>query len=148
MADDRLRIPQDEEYFHAIGLAVVAFARLEWSAIWCCERLEPRYLRRLRKKTANRIGEDLKKNFARVADGDLRARFLPLADEFLAIVEKRNGLFHGRPGTTPEGHQRLFRHGTIWTVEAVNKFADRCARLKSPLVELIHKELKQATDQD
>lgn len=39
MANERLLIPQDADYFHALGLAIVAFARLEWNAVWCCERL-------------------------------------------------------------------------------------------------------------
>lgn len=44
MANERLLIPQDADYFHALGLAAVAFARLEWDAVWCCERLQKGYI--------------------------------------------------------------------------------------------------------
>ena len=41
MKDDRLRIPVEREYVSALGLAVFAFARLEWVAVCFCERIKP-----------------------------------------------------------------------------------------------------------
>jgi hypothetical protein len=55
VANDRMRIPQDSAYFHAIGLAAVAFARLEWDAVWCCERLQAGYITTLRHTMYTRI---------------------------------------------------------------------------------------------
>tara|TARA_B100000965_G_scaffold353436_1_gene329274 strand:+ start:156 stop:620 length:465 start_codon:yes stop_codon:yes gene_type:complete len=143
MPNDRLRIPQDPDYFHAVGLATIAFARLEWGAVWCCEKLQPGYIQTIerRKKTAGRIAEDTKRLFSRVADPDLRARIAPLAEEFSAVVLERNKLFHGNPGTAPNGDQRLFRQGFEWTVAAVDAFSDRCLLAELPLNALLHGEL-------
>ena len=143
MTGERLRIPQDHDYFHAIGLAAVAFARLEWDAVWCCERLEAGYINTIepRRKTAGRIGQDMAALFLRVPDETLRLRIHLYAVEFCSIVEERNGLLHGKPGTAQNGDQRLFRHGSEWTIVAVNEFADRCGRAGLHLNALLHADL-------
>lgn len=145
MSDEQLRIPQDNEYFHAVGMAAVAFARLEWNAVWCCERLEAGYINTIEtnKKTAGTIGRDLRTMFSRVSDGVLRSRIEPLAADFSAIVEDRNGLLHGKPGTALNGDQRLFRHGFEWTVGAINDFSDWCAKVSLPLNNLLYAEFKE-----
>lgn len=147
MSDDRLRVPQDTEYFHAIGLAAVAFARLEWDAVWCCERLQPKYIDEIdeKRKTAGKIASDLKELFSKVSDDAFRAKIIPFAEEFSEVVEQRNGLLHGKPGTSPKpgGAQRLFRHGVEWDLDAVNEFADRCVRAGTPLNALLYDELKE-----
>jgi len=143
MNGDRLRIPQDHDYFHAIGLAAVAFARLEWDAVWCCERLDGGYINTIepRRKTAGRIGQEMSALFSRVADEALRLRIEPLAVEFCSIVEERNGLLHGKPGSTQNGDQRLFRHEWEWTIDAVNAFSDRCVGAGLPLNSFLYAEL-------
>ncbi|KFA27290.1 hypothetical protein FQK02_09665 [Xanthomonas vasicola] len=105
MTDDRLLIPQDPEYFAAMGLATIAFARLEWDAVWCCERMQPGYIGTIeeKRKTAGKIASDLKAISAQWSEGRLVAHILPLAEEFGAVVEERNGLLHGKPGTAPGG---------------------------------------------
>lgn len=142
--NDRLRIPQDADYFKAIGLAAIAFARLEWNAVWCCERLQANYITtiEIKKKTAGVIGRDLKNLFSRVADSHLNARILPFAQEFCDIVEERNSLLHGKPGTANNGDQRLFRHGVPWSIADVDNFSDRCARAAAPLNSLLYAEFK------
>lgn len=144
MDNDRFRVPPDKDYFHAIGLATVAFARLEWDAVWCCERLEPGYINSIepRRKTAGIIANDLAILFSRVSDIALASKLTPFAVEFVEVVKERNGLMHGKPGTAPSGDQRLFRHGLEWTVDAVNAFSDRCIRAGMPLNALLHDELK------
>ena len=143
MSDDRLRIPQDPDYFRAFGLAAIAFSRLEWDAVWCCERLQSGYINKIErgKKTAGAIAEDLKKLFSRVSDPDFRLRILPYAIIFAEVTTCRNGLLHGKPGTSPNGDQRLFRHGVEWTIQAVNEFSDQCVRAGVPLNALLYKEL-------
>lgn len=143
MSDDRLRVPQDPDYFHAIGLAAVAFARLEWNAVWCCNQLQENYIQTIerQKKTAGIIGSDLKHLFLRVSDKDLRAKVVPFADEFKLIVADRNALMHGKPGTGRTGEQRLFRHDNEWTIANINDFSDRCVRLGEHLNALFHNEL-------
>lgn len=143
MTDDRLLVPQDPEYFTAVGLAMIAFARLEWDAVWCCQRLDPGYIPTIEaeRKTAGRIARDLTRMFRNVTDRPLRARIVPFAVEFGEVVEQRNGLMHGKPGTAANGDQRLFRNNHEWTIEAVNDFADRCVRAGRPLNALLHGEL-------
>jgi hypothetical protein len=145
MSNDRLRIPQDAEYFQAVGLAAVAFARLEWDSVWCCERLEPGFINTIesQKKSAGIIANDLKKLFSRVSDASFKSRIAPFADEFEAIVRERNGLMHGKPGTAANGDQRLFRHSLEWSIEAVHEFSDRCVRAGMPLNALLYDELKE-----
>jgi hypothetical protein len=143
--NDRLRVPPDSEYFHAIGLATVAFARLEWDAVWCCNRLEPSYINSIepRRKTAGIIANDLVKLFSQVSDVRFASRISPFAAEFVEVVKERNGLMHGKPATAPNGDQRLFRHGAEWTVDAVNAFSDRCVRAGMPLNALLYDELNE-----
>ncbi|WP_072039859.1 hypothetical protein [Enterobacter cloacae] len=145
MANERLLIPQDAGYFHALGLAAVAFARLEWDAVWCCERLQKGYISTIepKKKTAGFIARDLEALFGRISDHTLRQKVEPFATEFIAIVLDRNALFHGKPGTTKESDQRLFRSGIPWSIQDVNDFADRCTRAGAPLNALLYDELKE-----
>lgn len=145
MSDDRLRVPQDPDYFHAVGLAAVAFARLEWGAVWCCHRLQPGYIQTIetRRKTAGVIAGDLEGLFQRISDASLRAKAVPFANEFKLIVPERNALMHGKPGTAPDGAQRLFRHGNVLSVDDVNEFSDRCERAGGLLNALLYDELAE-----
>lgn len=144
MSDDRLRIPCDPEYISALGLAALAFARLEWDAVWCCERLMPGYINTIeaKKKTAGTIAKDMENLFLRVSDAHLASKIGSYATEFKDVVLERNGLLHGKPGTAQNGSQRLFRHGGEWTIEAVNRFSDRCVRAGEPLNALLYGEFK------
>lgn len=56
---------------------------------------------------------------------EVYADILAAARDFEALVEDRNGLMHGKSGTDTDGGQRLFRHGTAWSVEMINDAADR-----------------------
>ena len=145
MSDDRLRVPQDPDYFHAVGLATVAFARLEWDAVWCCHRLQSNYIQTIEptKKTAGIIANDLRCLFSRVSDKGLRAKTVPFADEFKLIVTDRNALMHGKPGTSKSGLQRLFRNGSELSIEYINDFSDRCVRAGGNLNSLLYNELAE-----
>jgi len=145
VVDDRLRIPQDPEYFNAVGLAVVAFARLEWNAVWCCHRLQPDYIRTIEpaRKTAGTIGNDLKSLFQKISDRPLREKAVPFADEFKVLVTDRNALMHGKPGTAKNGDQRLFRNGNQLSISIVDDFSDRCVRTGEHLNALLHNELAE-----
>ncbi len=59
MKDDRLRVPIDNAYVEALGRATYVFATLEWNAVWCCERMEADYIRKLSRKTAGKIADNL-----------------------------------------------------------------------------------------
>lgn len=124
MKDDRLRVPIDDPYLHAVGLAVICFARLEWNAVWCCERLDPGYLTTIAKKTAGDIANDLIARVAKHADPAVVASLAPLTAKFKHLTGVRNSLMHANPATAPNGDQRLFRHGTEWTIAMVDDAAD------------------------
>lgn len=145
MADERLRIPQDPKYINAIGTAVIAFARLEWNAVYCCERLENGYLETIetdkRKKPAGEIASDMKRLFDRISKYDLRSTVQPFAIEFKRLVDKRNALLHGKPGTTSAGEQRIFRGSEVWSIYDVHAFSDECVRADVPLNNLLHSDL-------
>jgi hypothetical protein len=59
MKDDRLRVPVDTAYLTAIGMATYCFARMEWDAVYCGEKLNPGYVNTVASKTAGRIGSDI-----------------------------------------------------------------------------------------
>lgn len=143
MYSNKDRIPQDPECFRALGLAMVAFARLEWNAIWCCERLQPGYIETIepKRKTAGIIANELKLLFSKISDQDLNTKAIPFSDDFIDIVLVRNALLHGKPGTAKDNSQRLFKNGKEWTIDAVNEFSDSCVRISMPLNSLLYDEL-------
>lgn len=145
MSNDRLRVPQDQDYFETIGLAAVAFARLEWSAVWCCERISPGYINTIepKKKTAGVIANDLRQLIGRVSNDQLRIKCTPFVEEFKSIVPDRNAILHGKPGTTSNEDQRLFRNGIEVSIEVINAFSDRCVLAAEPLNALLHAELAE-----
>ena len=59
MKDERLRIPIDDAYLHAVGLATICFARLEWNAAQCCEKMHAGYLNNIGTNTTGQIANDL-----------------------------------------------------------------------------------------
>jgi len=73
MKDDRLRVQMDSLYAEAIGRAVFVFSRLEWDAIWICEKVTPGYSNQLGVKTAGKIANDL----GRLHNKPARSRSLP-----------------------------------------------------------------------
>lgn len=124
MSDDRLRVPTDAPYLHAIGLAMICFARLEWDAVWCSEKMRPGYIRTIGKKTAGRIADDLIKYAGTHTDPSVATSLGNAAAEFRRLVIVRNEIMHAKPGTSPTGKQRLFRNGTEWTIALIDDAAD------------------------
>lgn len=138
MADDRLRVPVDDPYVNAVGLATICFARLEWDAVWCCEKMERGYINILGRKTAGMIASDLVEKAGAHPDAVIRQSLIAAAAEFKRLVGRRNDLMHAKPGTTPSGAQRLFRHGEEWTTEDVNRLADEFVVAGIPLNHHLH----------
>lgn len=85
MANERLLIPQYADYFHALCLAAVAFARLEWDAVRCCESLQKDYISTIesKKKTSVFIARDLEALFGRISHQAFRLKVVPFAQAFL-----------------------------------------------------------------
>ena len=70
---------------------------------------------------------------------DAEERRLYPGDEFKRLVDVRNGIMHGHPGTVSgSGEQRLLRAGKAWTLDEVNRAADEFAVCALALNNLIH----------
>jgi hypothetical protein len=141
MQDDRLRIPVLDSYLHALGLATYTFARLEWDAVWCCERLSSGYLQTIVRKTAGVIATDLIRLVHACADAAVTAACLPAATEFQRLVLLRNGLLHGKPATGEGGEQMLFRDGTPWSLSMIDDASDQFAACSFRLNSILYNEL-------
>jgi hypothetical protein len=133
----------DEPYVQALGRAAYVFAVLEWNAVWCCERIKPGYIRALKKKTAGTIANDLVALTAKHPDPAVQAAARGPVQEFRRLVDIRNSLLHGKPGTAANGEQRLFQAGEPWSIERVNDAADEFAAGSVSLNALLYDQLKQ-----
>ena len=135
MKDSRLLVPLDAAYAEALGRAVFVFARLEWSAVWICQKLAPGYINSLGVKTAGRIAIDL---IDLTSTAPNAAAFAAPCAEFKRLVDTRNKLLHGKPGTAPNGDQNLFDRGSAWTIDKINDAADEFASCDRSLNPLMH----------
>jgi hypothetical protein len=143
MKDDRLRIPVDASYVEVLGRATFIFAILEWNAVWCCEKMRPNYIRTLGRKTAGKIAGDFVRLAKRHWIPATRSLCISAAQKFEALVEKRNALLHGKPGTvTPTGEQRLFDKGIAWTPSMIDDLSDQFAECRIALNGLLYNQLK------
>jgi hypothetical protein len=142
MKDDRLRVPIDNAYVEALGRATYVFAILEWNAVWCCERMEANWIRKLGRKTAGMIADDLVRLASRHPNPQVRIDCFGPAHEFKRLVTLRNGMLHGKPGTAPAGEQRLFRDGNPWTPTMIDDAADEFAACGIVLNAILYNQLK------
>lgn len=137
MENDRLRVPVDSAYVAAIGLATYCFARLEWDAVYCGEKLSSGYINTVAKKTAGTIAQNITKFAYLIVDQNKRTRFQAATGQFVRLVERRNDLMHANPATVG-GEQRLVRHGTPWQLSEINDLADEFTACSMELNELYH----------
>ena len=129
MSNSRLRIPVDDAYIYALGLAAYAFARCEWQVVWCCEKIKPGAIHKIvdAEKTAGSIGKlfsDLVRNMPKSKG---REELAVAAADFLRLVGIRNQILHGKPCTAPDGEQRLSSNEIIQISDledAADAFAD------------------------
>ena len=118
-------------YAAALGRAVYCFASLEWTAVNCCERLQPGCMDDLSERTAGRIADTLIHLIKRLPVSAEHKALHEAARDFEALVGTRNNLVHAKPGRTAEGTEALFRHGDQWLLEELERVADRftdCSR--------------------
>jgi uncharacterized membrane protein len=147
LSNDRLLIPVDADYLHAIGMAVYTFATLEWDAVWCCLRLDPASLPNLAKMTAGQITSDLVRLAATRPTSAEADELRAAAAECKRLVDVRNAIIHANPGTAPDGAQRLFRQGTNWSIAALNDASDEFTRCASRLNAILYGYLKDPSDE-
>ena len=109
MKNARLRQAVKPDYLHVLGQATYCFALCEWQVVWCCEKIRPGSLRKIvdEELTAGKIAKcflDVTRNMQPSAGREvLKAS----AATFAALVERRNGILHGKPCTGPNGESRL-----------------------------------------
>jgi hypothetical protein len=134
----------DDAYAEALGRAVFAFAVLEWNAIWCCEEMDSGYMGRPGHRGKIRTSAEHANNLVRLVkdyvNPKIPAEWLAAAEQFKRLVELRNSIFHGQPGSTPAEEQRLFRKGFAWTPRKVHNVAARfaaCSNLLRSLYEYL-----------
>jgi hypothetical protein len=137
MKNDRLRVPVDEAYLAAIGMATYCFARMEWDAVYCGERLKPGFVYTVATKTADMIAKDIIGFAHLITDQAKQARYRAAADEFERLVRRRNDLVHANPATIGSD-QRLVRHGTPWQPTDIDDLADEFTACSLELNELHH----------
>ena len=128
MKDDRFRIAVDPGYTSALGLAVYAFASLEWNAVQCCERIAPGSIEALSERTAGRVADTLRHLAKSLPPSDGQEALEQAAADFQAYSRTRNNLLHAKPGTNGAGEARLFRDGDQWTLEEIESVADAFTR--------------------
>lgn len=138
MKGGRLRVPTDDAYFHSVGLAMICFARLEWDAVWCCEKITSGYLQTVGRKTAGQIAADLVKLASPHPNAAVVASLAGPAAEFKRLVVRRNDLMYANPATAPNGDQRLFRGSVEWTIADIDDLADEFAAAAGPLNHHLH----------
>lgn len=139
MKNDRLLVTLDDPYAQALGLALFCFARLEWDAVHCCEKMKPGFINDLGRRTAGMIAAELiQLASARPDWSTVEAQCL----EFKRLVVVRNEIMHGKPGSLgAEREQRLFHLGSPWTIEKVNKAADEFTACQIHVNDFLHKVL-------
>ena len=114
----------DWEYISAVGLAVYCFARLEWHAAWCCERIEPGIIEGPEDRTAGRVADTFVALVDKLERLDGRAELQRAAVDFRNLVATRNNPVHAKPGRASDGWQGLFGHGDHWTIAELEGAAD------------------------
>lgn len=137
MKDERLRVSFETEYVAAIGIAMYTFARLEWDAVWCIEKMKPGSISAISDRTAGGIAKELVKL---VSGHGLPQTdpFVIAAADFKNLVEIRNAIAHGKPATDSDGGQRLFRDGTPWTIETLNGASDAFTECQIRLNDILY----------
>ena len=144
MSNARLHVPVDDDYLHALGMATFVFARLEWQAVWCCERIKPGFARNVvaKKMTAGKIGKKFKNVVRSMPRSKGREELEVAAARFCELVEERNAIMHGKPCTGPNGKQRLSRNQIV-EIPDLEDVADAFAECGSELNNLYYGFLKQ-----
>lgn len=142
MTDDRLRVPVEPEYVSALGLATYAFALLEWNAIWCFERISPGAIQKLSHKTAGTMARAFVDEIKNMVTSPDQQILLAAALDFIDLVQIRNAIMHGKPGTDLDSGQRLFRDSVAWTVASLNDASDKFTACSLRLNALLYGFLK------
>ena len=141
MKDSRLLVPVEDAYIEAIGRATYVFATLEWNVVWCCEHLKPGYINKIKRKTAGEIAANFLSIVDKITDHQAKVDCKKLAVQFKELVKYRNGIMHGKPGSSSSGEQLLYRDGSPWTCDLINKAADEFAFCSEETNKILNEKL-------
>lgn len=130
----------DDAYAQALGRALWAFATLEWNSAHSCEKIRPGYLNNLKKKTAGKIADDLIE-LVRTARPTVWMSHEAACREFKDLVDLRNRIMHGRPGTAPNGDQRLFDKGAPFAISNIDIAASQFTACLRQITDMLHNRL-------
>ncbi|HFH3677268.1 hypothetical protein [Pseudomonas aeruginosa] len=102
---------------------------------WLHQRANP--------KTAGAIAKRLLLLADGLAEHPDRTEFMLCAQKFSELVEHRNGLMHGRPGTDSSDQKaKLFRNGEAWTAQKIQDIANEFSECSIQLNKHLHGFLK------
>jgi hypothetical protein len=130
----------DDAYAQSVGRALWAFAILEWNSAHCCEKIRAGYLNNLKNKTAGMIAADLV-TFVQTQRPTVWASYEAACNEFKTLVQLRNRIMHGRPGTAPNGDQRLFDKGVAFDVPAIDSAEAQFSMCAAQIIDMLHNHL-------
>lgn len=144
MAGERHRIPGDQEYWARLGLALVAFARLEWNVLYLSNTMEVGVINQFvpAQGRGPSSGQICNRAFqiSEAWNGPLGAEIQEALDLFDAAVARRNRLVHANPATANNGEQWLHCRQIGWiTPEWVDEAADEFARSASVVHEVFQR---------
>lgn len=140
MTDERKLVQLDGAYIAALGLAVFTFARCEWQAVWCCERIKPGALDKIvsKRMTAGQIAKHFADLVRNMPKSRKRGYLLGASKEFTAIVDMRDRIVHGKPCTALDGAQRLNDANGIIETHDLEAAADAFTSCANRLNELFY----------
>ncbi|XOV69411.1 MAG: hypothetical protein ACFHW5_11885 [Verrucomicrobiota bacterium] len=139
MKESRLRQPIDNDYSHALGVAMFCFAICEWNVVYCAQRIKPGSLQRFLKDelTAGRIAKKLNELVRNMPKSEERDELQAAADTFTKLVPLRNSILHGKPCNNDDGKSRLSSK-SIFEVKDLEDAADKFSDCSIELNRLLH----------
>lgn len=107
----------EDSYLTKLGKAIYAMNYLEWIIIEVILLLKSS---KSIDQLAGMDGGQLNNELHKVISGniDYKERAMPLAEQHLEIIRKRNDIAHARPATTLKNRQQLYRWAPTKTTRA------------------------------
>ncbi|PWQ97563.1 hypothetical protein [Leucothrix arctica] len=141
------RISTEKEYLLALGACVLQLISAEWNAAYCCERMQPDYIRDVsdpdQRIMARNIAEKLVSLTKNLPDSDDKSELTNAADIFLSLVkEERNFLYHSHP-ISYDGKTALKKNQRIFTIEELKETTVRAFDCSGVLNKSLHGFLRQ-----
>ncbi|MGU3538422.1 hypothetical protein [Methylobacterium sp. A54F] len=143
------RGPATQDYYSALGQAMFVFSCLEWNLVCIALRIDRDFADKkfYKSMTSWKAYEKFRKTFQHKGLGasPLEERLLALADEFSALVKRRNDIVHSQPATGADGSAMLSRYQFIdtfqWAIADLDAFTQDAENLSMRLNHILHYEM-------